>query len=77
MEEIKVGVDDLVKESQAIGRVANQTALRNSEVKMIVESYERCCSKLEELKEKSQTRSKSLKLNGKAVAFCLFNFDVI
>ncbi len=58
MEEIKVGVDDLVKEAQATSRLSNQTSLRNNEVKMIVESYERCCSKLVELREKSLTRRK-------------------
>lgn len=52
--EIKAGVDDLVKESQPIGKLGNHH--KNNDLKLIVESYERCCTRLAELSQKSQER---------------------
>ena len=52
--EIKAGVDDLVKESQPIGKLGNHH--KSNDLKLIVESYERCCTRLAELSQKSQEK---------------------
>lgn len=58
MKDIKVGVDDLLMNDSTLPSVAKlglSTSI-NNDVKLVVESYERCCSKLDELNKKSHIR---------------------
>lgn len=58
MKDIKVGVDDLLMNDSTLPSVAKlglSTSI-NNDVKLVAESYERCCSKLDELNKKSRIR---------------------
>jgi hypothetical protein len=59
LKEIKTGVDALVADSTlpSVAKLGLSTS-KNNDTKLVLESYERCCSKLDELNKKSQIRGK-------------------